>query len=386
MTNPDFSLFLYPFPAVQTYQNTFKMDYLLTNKIKSQVKKIFWITLCWTIISVFQFFHVYSVMLYSGLDVSGFAPVLPFQSSLMVGLLAGLLGGSGIVLLWERWLRTRNYGRALLYMFLSYTIMYFIVAAPVAFFYQGGLLQLPVTDPKVREVVYERFFSINQLESYLFWLVVILGTLIVLLVNDKYGPGVFKDFLLGKYFHPKREERIFMFLDLRSSTAIAEKLGEQRYFNFLKDVFKDSTSAIQYSKGEIYQYVGDEIVVSWKTDKGAENANCIRCFFEIQRKMKAKAAYYKATYDEIPEFKAGLHYGYVMAGEIGVVKRDIAFSGDVLNTAARIQAKCNEFGVNILLSKFLLDKLALPPHSFAPRKIGDMMLRGKKQEVVLYTI
>ena len=45
---------------------------------------------------------------------------------------------------------------------------------------------------------------------------------VLLLVNDKYGPGVFRDFLLGRYFQPKREERIFMFLDIKSSTTIAE--------------------------------------------------------------------------------------------------------------------------------------------------------------------
>ena len=67
-----------------------------------------------------------------------------------------------------------------------------------------------------------------------------------------------------------------MFLDLRSSTAIAEKLGEERYFNFIKDVFKDVTPAIIYAKGEIYQYVGDEIVVSWKMNNGIENANCLQ--------------------------------------------------------------------------------------------------------------
>ncbi|HQU59775.1 MAG TPA: hypothetical protein PLU64_11290, partial [Saprospiraceae bacterium] len=78
--------------------------------------------------------------------------------------------------------------------------------------------------------------------------------------------------------------------------------------------------------------------------------------------------------------------GFVMAGEVGVVKRDIAFSGDVLNTAARIQSKCNELGVNILFSQFLLDKLSLPPHSFEPKKIGGMLLRGKQEQVVLYTV
>ncbi len=215
---------------------------------------------------------------------------------------------------------------------------------------------------------------------------IVVGTLILLLVNDKYGPGVFLEFLLGKYFHPKREKRIFMFLDLRSSTTIAEKLGEEQYFSFLNDVFKYATDGILNTMGEIYQYVGDEIVISWKMEKGMKDANCIKCFFEIQSILKQKGSYFKAKYGITPEFKAGLHYGYVMAGEIGVVKRDIAFSGDVLNTTARIQSKCNELGVNILLSKYLIDHLNLSPDTYLPKKMGDIFLRGKEQKVVLYTV
>ena len=75
-----------------------------------------------------------------------------------------------------------------------------------------------------------------------------------------------------------------------------------------------------------------------------------------------------------------------MVGEIGIVKRDIAYSGDVLNTTARIQSKCNELGVNILLSKYLLDKLGLLPNLFNPREIGEITLRGKQQDVMLYTV
>ena len=121
--------------------------------------------------------------------------------------------------------------------------------------------------------------------------------------------------------------------------------------------------------------------------KGVDNANCVKCFFSIREALQKRAAHYQDMYNgTIPEFKAGLHYGHVMAGEIGVVKRDIAFSGDVLNTAARIQEKCNELGVNILLSNYLLDKLNQQLDTFKPKKIGDMELRGKKQKVVLYTL
>ena len=103
--------------------------------------------------------------------------------------------------------------------------------------------------------------------------------------------------------------------------------------------------------------------------------------------MLKRKSYYEATYDgTVPEFKAGLHYGFVMTGEIGVVKREIAFSGDVLNTTSRIQEKCNELGVNILLSNSLLDKLNLHMNIFAPRQMGEMELRGKLKKVMLYTI
>ena len=357
-----------------------------SNKLKSQLIKIFWITVAWTIIAGYQFSIGYSTVLDLNCDMGNTSPMLFFKVAMLTGILAGIIGGGSLVFIWEKWLRNKNYGTALRYMFFSYIIVYLLVAIPSAFFFTSGEMGLSFLAPQVRKAVLFSFFEIDQLSSFIVWLVIILGTLIVLQVNDKYGPGVFGSFLLGKYFQPTREERIFMFLDLRSSTSIAEQLGEVRYFNFIKDVFKDATPPIIYAKGEIYQYVGDEIIVSWKMDNGIENANCINCFFEIQEALRLRSDYYKSTYDDIqPEFKAGLHYGHVMAGEIGVVKRDIAYSGDVLNTAARIQSKCNELGVNILFSKYLLDKLSLKKDMLHPKEIGDMGLRGKQQKVVLYT-
>jgi len=304
----------------------------------------------------------------------------------LTGLSAGLMGGSGMVFLWKRWLRTKNYGWSLVSILMSYSAIYIIVSLVNGIFLHSNQMNLPLGDFVLWQTVYDHLLRASQIYQYIFWLSVVLITLITLQVNDKYGPGVFIDFLLGKYFSPRKEERIFMFLDLKSSTTIAEKLGEERYFYFLKDVFRDATSSILITKGEIYQYVGDEIVISWKTNNGLENSNCVNCFFEVQKALKLKATYYKEKYDGIaPEFKAGLHYGYVMAGEIGVIKRDIVFSGDVLNTTARIQAKCNEMGVNILLSDFLVKKLNLNSLSFDLKKMGVMDLKGKELPVTLYT-
>ncbi len=358
----------------------------ISNNLKSQLQKILWITIGWTIISEYVIFVVHAHLLSLELDVSHIDYFHFYKVGLMTGILAGIIGGSCMVFFWEKWLRTKIYGWCMWNMWWTYTAVYVVVGVPTSLFAESGEIGLPILHPQVVETVYSDFFNLPGLQSYFLWLFVVLGTLILMLVNDKYGPGVFKDFLLGRYFHPKKEERIFMFLDLRSSTSIAENLGEERYFNFLKEVFNYATPSILNAKGEIYQYVGDEIVVSWKVDSGTENANCVECFFNIQRALNDKADYFDRQYHVKPEFKAGLHYGYAMTGEIGLVKRDIAFSGDVMNTTSRIQDKCNELGVNILISKYLLDKLNLRPDQYNPREVGDMMLRGKQQKVMLYTL
>ena len=359
-------------------------------KIKGQIEKILWITLFWTLFAIFQFSMGYITLIEPTfkVDPSTFNAGDYLKGTIFMGIIAGLLGGILLVFFWENWLRTKSYSWSLLNMFWSFTVLFFLVNILVELFSpetqgKGSLL----IDSRSWTEVWLMITSISFILNYFTWLAMVLFTLIALLVNDKYGPGVFVSFILGRYFHPKREERIFMFLDLRGATTIAEQLGESRYFNFLKDVFRDSTPDILKSKGEIYQYVGDEIVISWKKDTGILNANCLQCFFGVKQRLLDNASYYREKYDGIvPEFKAGLHFGFVMIGEIGIVKREIAYSGDVLNTAARIQSKCNELGVNILISKNLLVGLGSLPNAFKPREIGEIDLRGKQHSLMLYTV
>ena len=359
---------------------------MFSYNFSDKLSKVFLITLVWTVISVFQFLIGYSTLIQFGFGEEAGDPKIYFYGSLITGVLAGILGGSLIVFLWERWLRDKRYITALFFIFCSYSVIYLIVSsAGGIYFYSQEFEEFHlghVIGNSLSDV-----FGLQSVQNFFFWLFVVIFTLIALLVNDKYGPGVFKDFLLGKYFQPTREERIFMFMDLRSSTTIAEKLGEVKYFNFIKEVFKDVTPAILSHRGEIYQYVGDEIVVSWKMENGLQNSNCISTFFSAQQTLNKRKPYYEKKYNGIhPEFKAGFHYGHVMAGEVGVVKREIAYSGDVLNTTARIQSKCNEHGVDILLSKYLLDKLNIDIRTYSPKIVGDIMLRGKLSSVMLCTL
>ena len=141
---------------------------------------------------------------------------------------------------------------------------------------------------------------------------------------------------------------------------------------------------IKYS-GEIYQYVGDEIIVSWTLKKGLQNNNCIQCFFAMKEAIKKQAGKYKERFGVLPGFKAGFHVGKVTTGEIGVIKKDIIFTGDVLNTTARIQGLCNTYKVDILISDDLR-KMLSPDKQCQIKSMGENELRGRDEKIDLFTI
>lgn len=200
------------------------------------------------------------------------------------------------------------------------------------------------------------------------------------------GQNVLINIIIGKYSKPVEEQRIFMFLDLDDSTTIAERLGNIRNHEFLDDYFYDITKAITNSKGEIYQYVGDEVVVTWQFERGVTNSNCINCFFDICQTMDTLAPQYKTKYGFAPKFKAGFHYGTVVTGEVGDIKKEIVFQGDVVNTAARIKEKCGSLGAKILVSRELLDELSIANSHYTSERVGAFLLKGKEHEVELFSM
>ena len=203
--------------------------------------------------------------------------------------------------------------------------------------------------------------------------------------NEKFGKGVFLKMLLGKYKKPTEEYRIFMFLDLKSSTTLAERLGHFKYSELIQDCFYDLNEVVPEFGAEIYQYVGDEAVLSWPYKKGLANNQCVELFFSFQNLLVSKQGYYENKYGAVPQFKAGLHGGKLIVAEVGVVKKELAFHGDVINTSARIQAECNNYDVPILLSQQLLEDLE-EPNEFVSQSLGSVLLKGKNEKVNIYTL
>ncbi|MEO0469268.1 MAG: adenylate/guanylate cyclase domain-containing protein [Bacteroidota bacterium] len=231
----------------------------------------------------------------------------------------------------------------------------------------------------------------NFFNKLSFWSLILYFTIALSLpafyneVSDNIGQGVLLNFLTGKYHQPIEEERIFMFLDMRSSTTIAEKLGHVQYFNMLKAYYADLSDPIVQFGGEIYQYVGDEVIVSWKLKTAEKNLDCLHCFFAMQASLQEQTQKYQETFGVVPTFKAGIHLGEVTTGEIGVIKKDITFSGDVLNTTARIQGLCNQYKVDLLVSDQLMDVLELGD-GLSAKALGEVELRGRHERVHVFTV
>lgn len=208
-------------------------------------------------------------------------------------------------------------------------------------------------------------------------------TLFALEINEKYSPGVFTDIFLGRYNKPKEQLRIIAFIDLKNSTPTAEALGHKKYFFFIRDFVHHISSALLLYDGLIYQYIGDEIVASWLlTDKNREKT--IKAIEMAQRIIRDENGYYRRKYGVVPEFRVGLHCGMVMVGEIGLVKKDIAISGDAMNTTARIRSLASEVNQDILASGDFVEELGI--HKGITRPEGSFELKGKENAVQVYSL
>ena len=186
----------------------------------------------------------------------------------------------------------------------------------------------------------------------------------------KMGQGILLNLIFGKYHHPTKEERVFMFLDLNDSTSLAEKLGEIRYNQFVNEFFQDITDPIVNTNGLIYRYVGDEVVVTWQVDAGTKNMNCLRAYFKAIEVINSKRERYLTKYGVLPQFSAGFHIGPVVIGQVGDVKSQIVFSGPVLYEGGVIEKSCRKAGQSHLISEALIEKLTLPGF-FTKRYVCD---------------
>lgn len=348
-------------------------------KFRIFLTKMGWSLLIWLLASyLFGFIRVWGIESLPVFErvVPMNLPLLTFQLFVM-GVTVGIPFGIMDNLLDANWIRIRSYWKIILIK----TLIQFTLAV-------FSLFVLVVVSNQIRELQVELSQFIFS-ETAILWVVfsLLVSFLIYFLqvVRSKIGERVLLNLIFGKYHNPRIETRIFMFLDMKDSTTHGENLGHIKFSALIQDSLNDLTSAIIEHKVEVYQYVGDEAVLTWGLDQGFERANCLQVYYTFQATLQAKRKYYENKYGFVPFFKAGVHLGDVTVSEVGIIKREIAYHSDVLNTAARIQGKCNEFKAKLLISEDLKNRLE-DQRYFNFQHIGGISLKGKQQLVNIYKV
>ncbi|MCG8411918.1 MAG: adenylate/guanylate cyclase domain-containing protein [Bacteroidales bacterium] len=203
-------------------------------------------------------------------------------------------------------------------------------------------------------------------------------------MHKKMGHSNLRRWIVGLLNKPREEKRIFMFIDMKASTTIAERLEHKKFSHLVQDVFNDFSVVDNY-KAEIYQYLGDGAIVSWSLKRGLHRHNCLQAFYAFTHVINKRKNYYTRKYNLVPQFKAGIHVGKIMVLQIGQIRRDISYNGDTLNTTARIESMCNEYRQNLLISGDLFS-LIKETKRFAFKNVGNIKLKGKRKAVDIYQV
>ncbi len=306
-------------------------------------------------------------------------------TAVLSALISGIFFSSLEVFYFSKKFKQLSYGRSIIFKFLIYGVFAFGLTISFTIFYHCLLLGKNPLDFEVIEKSKNYLASSGIFYTLIMIIIPVLIMIFLVQINEKMGQGILWQLITGEYRVPKEQTRIFMFLDIKSSTSIAERIGHAHFYNLLNRFFADITYPIVKNKGEIYQYVGDEVVISWTMNNGTDNSNCIQCFFDICKTIQDYASHYEEQFGVVPEFKAGMHYGKVMTGEIGIIKKEITHSGEVLNIAARIQELCNSLGSKFIISRSLLDTLPLN-NEYELKDLGTFELRGRTKKVDLISV
>lgn len=205
------------------------------------------------------------------------------------------------------------------------------------------------------------------------------------MLSKKLGPGVLKNWMLGRYYRPRQESRVFMFLDIKDSTRLGEELGDLKFSRLIQEFFADLTGPVLSTKGEVSHYIGDEAVLTWKVGPKRDPGLCLQCYFELTELIAQRQSAYLADFGVVPKFKAGAHVGPVIATQVGEIKSEVVFHGDVLNTTSRIQSLCNDLGSPLLVSEQLWAQVKDNP-KFRFVHAGTHSVKGKVDSVVVYAV
>ncbi|MDN5210430.1 adenylate/guanylate cyclase domain-containing protein [Fulvivirgaceae bacterium BMA12] len=299
-----------------------------------------------------------------GVSYPLFAGELDQPVALINGLSIGGIGGYIISLFEIYVLNPKNRRYSFPVIVITKTAIYTFLFFFLIIFVKGLADSIAASEPFFQYILgdsFQHFLRKEDFDLILIYSLIMVGFIIFTIqINKKMGQGILLSFITGRLHEPREEVRIFMFLDLKSSTSLAEKMGAVNYHKLLNDFFFDITPSIEKGHGVIYRYVGDQVVLTWKMKDAMQNAHCIMTYFYVRSTINDLKDKYQQKYGFLPAFRAAIHCGQVIRGEIGDIKSQIVFHGEPLYVTGQIEKLCGKLGQDLLVSDPLKNKIQLP--------------------------
>ena len=172
---------------------------------------------------------------------------------------------------------------------------------------------------------------------------------------------------------------------MADSTVIAERIGATRFLALMNQFVYDIDAALEGSGGANYRYVGDEAIITWRLDETRDRSVAVEVVFRLRTRIAARGEEYRSRFRVLPDFRAALHAGPVVAGEMGDSKLEIVLLGDTVNTTARIEQACREADRTLLVSADALALINLP-NGVESERMPPAALKGKSRQIRRYAI
>ena len=313
----------------------------------------------------------------------------------MLGALAGVINGVtmvGVILGAEIFFSPTRLGHALerVPFLLTFATKLLVYGSVIMLVVGGGLgwrvvAAAPIArSPDIAAAISEHIKTPAAPRMARTFFLVVLG-IFMLQMSRLIGERTLRDIVFGRYHRSRTEERFFLFVDVAGSTPLAERIGPDAIHRFLGEVFRLASDPIDDHRGDIYQYVGDEIVITWMVTEGRAGARPVACFFAIEQAIARAAPDFQREFGVVPRLRAALHAGPVITGEVGGSRRAIVYHGDVMNTTSRIEQATRDLQRQFLVSGDALERL-VDLDGFAREDLGPQRLRGRAAAMPLYAV
>jgi adenylate cyclase len=201
--------------------------------------------------------------------------------------------------------------------------------------------------------------------------------------------------LLSRYFSPNLAERLAtdpeavdlggqrrevtsLFSDIADFTSMVETLDLEIIAPLLNDYLGGMTEIVFAHGGTVIKIIGDAMHVLFgaPADQPDHAARAVACALELDAYSQRFRARWRECGVALGATRVGVEAGPAIVGNFGGSRFfDYNAYGDVINTAARLEAANKQLGTHICVGERVAARMA----GFKGRPIGDLLLRGRKE-------